>query len=118
MRDHPEKEKEQTMKMTTIKTNGTTATVELAKAATLAELQAAVGGYIETVPHFETYEGEAAVAFCNEEGKVDGLPLNGVATEAWAKALGMEAGNVPWGDVLVGDVVILWGGTKKEMEAI
>ena len=38
---------------------------------TLEELQAAVGGYIETV----TFASDA-VAICNEEGRLQGLPHN------------------------------------------
>lgn len=60
---------------------------------TLDELQGFVGGYIEAVylPHRE-------VMFCNEEGKLRGLPLNREAT-AIALQLGL-AQNI-MGDVIV-----------------
>ena len=58
----------------------------------LKDLQDAVGGWIEAVPH----RHPDFSAFCNEEGKINGLPLNSVATNF----TGIH------GDVLVGDVVI------------
>ena len=71
------------------------------------ELQKLVKGYIECVPHFNRYKGEACVAFCNEEGKLDGLVANGLATGAWHYQL--EKAGVPCHDVLVGPVVIVTG---------
>lgn len=100
-------------KLTILKVDGTKTVTELDRAATLDELQAAVGGYIETVPFLEKYEGDPAVAFCNEEGKLNGLPVNQTADNVWAANL---AGTERW-DVLVGDIVILTGDTEF-MEAI
>lgn len=54
-------------------------------------MQAVVGGYIEAIP-----VGEGAVAVCNEEGKLRGLPLN--------RALRDEDGKIF--DVLVGTAFI------------
>lgn len=61
----------------------------------LRELQGYVGGWIELVPT------EAPVSvFCNEEGKLDGLPANPRATALFNSLL------APW-DVIVGTVVVL-----------
>lgn len=57
-------------------------------------LQSAVGGYIEAID----WPGGVA-AFCNEEGKLNGLPINPKANALW---------NNPH-DVLVGDIVIVTG---------
>jgi hypothetical protein len=46
------------------------------KPPTLADLQGAVGGYVETVDF-----GDGCLGWLNEEGKLDGLPINRVATE-------------------------------------
>jgi hypothetical protein len=93
----------------TIRTDGSRKVTPLGAPPTLELLQKEVGGSIETVPNFDTFEGKPAVAFCNEEGKIDGLPLNGPATKIWAEALDLKVGNVPWSDVLVGDVIIITG---------
>ena len=70
----------------------------------LADYQAAVGGYIETVPGLETYKDQPCKAFCNEEGKLNGLPFNHTATQAWDTAT-----NDAYDDILVGNVVIVTG---------
>lgn len=58
-----------------------------------------VGGYIEAVPWFdrlmghgvpalaEMFKNEPCLAFCNEEGKLKGLPYNDLATRLWWTAL-------------------------------
>jgi hypothetical protein len=79
----------------------------------LAELQAAVGGYIEVIPYFETYNGEKCVAFCNEEGKLKGFPPNHEAHRLWQKAVGRAISN----DYLVGDIFIIVGD-EKFLEAL
>jgi hypothetical protein len=57
----------------------------------LADLQAAVGGFIEAVPYWDRFEvdGEVvrAVIWCNEEGKLTGLPRNVYMTDLWEKHL-------------------------------
>jgi hypothetical protein len=57
----------------------------------LKQMQDAVGGYIERVPGSEDRGG---VAFCNEEGRLIGLPVNNAASRRF-------------GQVLVGDVLEL-----------
>ncbi len=74
------------------------------------DLSGAVGGYIESVPHFKHYEHEGTlqfpvVAFCNEEGKIHGLPINPKATLAWEKSVGQRITR----DYLVGPIAIVWG---------
>jgi len=57
----------------------------------LAFLQRTVGGYIEAIPHFSTISSKGVtvpcIAYCNEEGKLKGLPTNWVATMVWHDAL-------------------------------
>ena len=96
-------------KMTILKVDGTKAVVDYDKPIQLDDIQKAVGGWIELVPDFDTYEGKTgAVAFCNEEGKLKNLPVNDKATEAWAASIG-EGDAASLGDALVGDVVVIEG---------
>lgn len=86
--------------------------------------QEAVGGLIEAVPSFDTiqYQGEKrhCVAFCNEEGKLIGLPANRHATRLWHQALpppGLITPHLGLADVLVGPVVVVFGD-REFMEAL
>lgn len=82
-----------------IKANGEVTETEQAKAPGLEQLQAAVGGYIETVPYFRKFRGYArGIAYANENGLMERLPLNSAATAAWAAN---GKGHSP----LVGDVI-------------
>lgn len=63
----------------------------------LEELQAAVGGYIEFVP-----TGNAGYMYCNEEGKLLGLPVNKAATSM-----------IAFDDIVVGDVVVMEEGEEE-----
>ena len=92
-----------------IKANGTIEAVT--EASSLALVQRLVGGYIEAVPHFGTYGGEPCQAWCNEEGKLQGLPGNPKATELWAALVGHPAIEQA-GEYLVGDIVILTGDDR------
>ena len=91
-------------KMTIIKADGTIDETNLVTTPSLETMQAAVEGYIELVPWFDTYEGEPCVAFCSAEGKLNDLPINVTATEAWHGSIGHLCD-----DVLVGDIVIFTG---------
>jgi len=80
-------------------------------------LQKAVGGYIETVPFWNTYDDDGTtrgcVAYCNEEGKLDGLPANRLANQKWDEALKRrfpDAGQRL--DYLVGTIVVLVGDRR------
>lgn len=66
----------------------------------LEELQRLVGGFIEYVPLYGDDDEVALSLFCNEEGKIEGLPPNGRANHFFGDAL-LE------GDVLVGNVVLM-----------
>lgn len=87
-----------------IKTDGTTSEKKLDRTPTLAELSQEVGGYIEVVPCFDTWNGLPCVVFCNEEGKLQRLPVNHFAQMEWEKSLGSLVN-----DQLVGNVVICHG---------
>jgi len=65
---------------------------------TLAQLQAAVGGYVQAVDLTPEL-----TMWCNEEGKLQGLPFNAAATLAWAMSFGKT-------DIIVGNAVFT-GGT-------
>jgi len=72
---------------------------------TLATLQGLVGGYIQMVANGVKIGDETFVGFvCNEEGKLQGLPVNVNATKMWRHN---------GGDVLCGDVVFLKKGELK-----
>ena len=66
-----------------------------------------VGGYLETIPYFNKYNGSSCVAFCNEDGKLPHvkLPYNRYAQELWEKAVGRSVLN----DHLVGTIAIIVG---------
>ena len=64
---------------------------------TLEELQKLVGGYIEIL-----YSPDGKQIVINEEGKMQGLPINYEATKIWL-------GTKHWHDVIVGDAVVLEG---------
>jgi hypothetical protein len=82
----------------------------------LAFLQTAVGGYIEAVPLFTSIlnlDGNVqwAVAYCNEKGKLNQLPVNVTATTLWQHAQYRDspAGRARIRDHLCGDVVVVTG---------
>ncbi len=76
---------------------------EIQGAPSLEDMQSGVGGYIQLVPGFTKYKGDDCVAFCNEEGKLKGLPINALATVEWRKCAPRN-----W-DILVGDIVVITG---------
>ena len=85
----------------------------------LADYQKAVGGYIETVPDIDAYEGRPAVLFCNEEGRINGLPLNARATKVWKDALNFDkrpAGDFWYEPELYGNVIVVEGEDDDEEE--
>lgn len=71
----------------------------------LEKLQQIVGGYIEHVPFWTTYNNHPCIAFCNEYGKLNGMPLNQVATSLWLSAI--QQPNYP--DHLVGQIALIVG---------
>jgi hypothetical protein len=91
---------------------------ELDRPPTLEELRDGVGGDLERVLYFETiaFAGTVlnCIAFCNEHGKQDHLPINEGATAAWERAvqrsgheLRDKSGTLK--DWLVGPVIVLFG---------
>ena len=91
--------------LTIIQVDGAVSSEELAAPPALEELQRGVGGDIELVPYFTKYEGKPCVAFCDEDGKRKGLPINDHATALWHALVAALRGR----DVLVGPVVIVSG---------
>lgn len=75
------------------------------------ELSAAVGGWVEAAP----VEADNVTIWCNEEGKLNRLPINLVANHVWAFLgdMGCQAN----GDFLVGTVVIT-GGTSPSGKSL
>lgn len=91
-------------KMTVLKPDGSTEVTDgLDKCPNYTELNKAIGGSFQTVPYFDKYNDERCVAFCNEEGKILGLPYNEPAQHLWLAQVGLID------DYLVGDIVILQG---------
>jgi hypothetical protein len=68
-------------------------------------LQDAVGGYVQVVDLKENLS-----LWCNEEGKMLGLPANHFATILWEKRFGKT-------DVIVGNAVFT-GGTDSEGQTL
>lgn len=97
----------------------------LHKTPQLDELQEAVGGNIEHVPYFDEveYGGKryACAAFCHEEGKLNGQPMNLRATQMWEKALKRKeltlynrSGGMD--DHLVGTICVVYGDDELMRE--
>lgn len=91
-----------------INADGTTDLIQVGDPAVLPHLRRIVGGHIEGVPMFLSVpvggRVRRCVAFCNEEGKLRGLPVNAPATMLWHRSAGRDTG-----DVLVGNVAVVWG---------
>ena len=71
----------------------------------LETLQDAVGGYVQAIDL-----GDQVTMWCNEEGKMIGLPHNPFGQAFWEKMYGRT-------DYIVGDIV-LTGGADNEGETI
>jgi hypothetical protein len=70
------------------------------------QLKAALnGGMLEVVPHLNKFMGRNCVAFCDEEGKLNGLPSNFLAQKIWEESFGRAIIE----DHLVGPIVIIVG---------
>lgn len=98
----------------TLNPDGQGVIVQFDAPVSLETLQSAVGGYIEVVPGLDRIQPPdklggtvPCVAFCNEEGKLNGLPYNERATKAWADCLNVSLDDI--GDMLVGPVIVLYG---------
>lgn len=71
----------------------------------LSKMQAVVDGYVQCVDLTEQVS-----LWCNEEGKMNGLPVNRVGTSMWIEQYGET-------DIIVGNIV-LTGGTDDEGELL
>jgi hypothetical protein len=94
-----------------IRANGTVEHSTQPKAPKLAQLQEAVGGWIETVPYFHKlqYNGQwyrRGRAYANEEGLLHGLPINQTASHMWKESFKHAYG-------LVGDVIFYAKGAAS-----
>jgi hypothetical protein len=72
---------------------------------TLDMLVFGVAGHIELVPFFNKFGGRPCVAFCNENGKNEGLPSNEFAQMLWEESVG----RIIREDHLVGQIVVIVG---------
>lgn len=92
----------------TIPVNGNITTENVTDPNVLKKLRVIVGGPVEVVPLFNTYtyngKKRPCVVFCNEEGKIEDLPVNRRATFYW-----LNSAKRPLSDVLVGDVAVIIG---------
>lgn len=100
--------------ITIIKSDGTRGSVTCNSKTQYEALRKAVGGYIETLPYFNKFEGKRCVAYCNEEGKLRAMPFNIHAQDLWLEALKKKDGSLGHVDVnrtiLVGDVAVVTKG--------
>jgi ABC-type glycerol-3-phosphate transport system substrate-binding protein len=99
--------------LTIIQVDGAVSSEELAAAPHLEDLQSWLGGgFIELVPYFTRYQGKPCLAFCDEDGKHKGMPINQRATALWyelePRFMGM--------DILVGPIVIVSGDEQLMRE--
>lgn len=88
-----------------IEPDGSTRTLEMEQTESLRALQEAVGGYIERVSSAD----ETVDLWCNEEGKLEGLPFNWPATALLYDLNPAFRGQ----DVLCGAVVVTGGSDGK-----
>lgn len=85
-----------------IKTDGTLERLDLSDPKQeLTSLQGAVGGYVQVIELSDTM-----AMWVNEEGKLAGLPYNGIATALWEARFGVGT------DVIMGNAVFT--GTPDE----
>ena len=104
-------------KMTIIPVTGPVVTEELSETPQLEKIKAALdGGMLELVPEWNKYEGEKAVVFCDEEGKLKKLPYNYAATAMWYDALGRIQPFAKRDDWLVGPIVVITGDSELMSE--
>lgn len=89
--------------------DGSTRVLDMQPGETLKPLQETVGGWIEAV----SSDDDTVTFWCDEEGKIKGLPMNGDATRLWWQLNPAAAHH----DVLCGPVV-LTGGTDSAGETM
>lgn len=89
--------------MLTIHPSGTYQYKKLAGIPTLDELHTAIEGPLELVPLLTKLGRSRCIAFCDEDGKRKGLPLNAAAQALWRLAIGRPITE----DHLVGPITIV-----------
>ena len=89
-----------------IKTDGTKEVTLFAEGTFLELAQKIVGGWIQLV----RLNNKGIDLYLNEEGKLDGLPQNPIATALWSEDYGLT-------DYIVGNVIIT-GGANNEGNTI
>lgn len=95
--------------MVVINPDGSIIKTKLTVAPSYALLKKALnGGYIEMVPLFNTYEDNDCIVYCDEEGKIKGLPYNQKATMEWIKSQ-LKNYHRTIDDLLFGPIIILYG---------
>lgn len=98
--------------LVTVRADGTVGEQQIDPRDCLPQLQDAVGGYLEVVPYLKLFDHGGAthscVAFCDEEGKLKGKPVNRQASDIWDRQLA-EKGVRRNIDVLVGDIAFVFG---------
>lgn len=94
--------------------DGSIQALTIAKDDEYATLSHAVGGFIETVPLFNRYEGRACRAYCNENGIMEGQIPNWPATKAWRDILKKAGVLDPDGSGLFGPIAIIQTLPKPE----
>jgi hypothetical protein len=77
-----------------------------APSGSLAVLQGAVEGWVECVAFEEDFE-----LWCNEEGKITGLPVNPAATRVWSEFF-------PGHPNTIEGAVVFTGGVNEEGESL
>ena len=105
MSTRTKREKKPTHTLTILKADGTREVRDVVP--DLRTLQGAVGGLIEPIGFFKTFEGRRCQAYCNEEGWLHSLPLNMRASRLWLE-------QYPAAQALVGDVAIVVKKKKEE----
>lgn len=78
-----------------IKTDGTKDIIEFEVGKSFSLIQKSVGGYVQVIG----LPKSKADLWVNEEGKINGLPQNPIATSIWVDEFGYT-------DIICGDVVI------------
>ena len=79
---------------------------------TLKELQEAVGGTVDII-----YLPGGEIMAVNDNGKLEGLPMNDEATDIWKRAFPLEKYPMNNDQLVVGDVLFFEVGERGELES-
>lgn len=98
-----------------VRPDGQITGADFERALQLDDLKQATGnGSVEVVPFFDSVDFAGRVmlcaAFCDEDGKRKGLPINQIAIDMWERALERSGRQgVEGRDYLVGDIAVVIG---------